>query len=299
MSVAPEYSSDAGDAVSPLRTSGRSADTARLLLGVELRELRREAGMMIREVNHVIRASISKVSRIETGGVKSSERDVRDLLRHYNADAHRTRVVMTLWRQTQGQTRWSEFGDAAPGWLRRLISLEQDAEKIRTYETHSVPGLLQTSQYTRALVSAGMPGLSDEDVERRVRLRAARQEVLHGNPHLTYVAFLDESVLGRTVGGPAVMRDQLKFLLDMHRHKRARIKVVPLDKSAIAPTLAFTLLKISQRPSIVYVETPVGATYVNAVLEVEQYKKAIHKLTRTTRDTSTEEKLREAIQRYS
>ncbi|MGI5341270.1 helix-turn-helix domain-containing protein [Streptomyces sp. CA-181903] len=221
--------------------TGRRGDQKRSgstrLLGDELRRMRQERGLGLKDVAPVIRGSVSKVSRLERGESPPKERDVWDLVHFYRVPAERLHMIEELLRQTRSEEWWQQYTDVTPAFLRRLISLEGQAEKIYTYETHVVPGLLQTPAYTRVLISAALHGASEEAIERRVRFRQSRRAAFSaGRPRV--VALLEEAVLRRLVGSPEVMREQLQYLVDIGRQGGVNIRVIPFLKGADAVPLS-------------------------------------------------------------
>jgi hypothetical protein len=115
-----------------------------------------------------------------------------------------------------------------PAWFRDYARMEADAAEINFYSTLTVPGLLQTEEYSRAIFSAYQPLLADETVEQRITARTARQEILTGWPSPIVTAVIDESVLRRQVGGQEVLKGQLKHLLNLGRLRSTTLHVLPL-----------------------------------------------------------------------
>src|SRR5690242_19969807 len=137
-------------------------------LGARLRALRRAAGLSREEAGHPIRASESKISRMELGRVGFKERDIADLLTLYGVHVH----------EANSPSWWHAYGDVLDTWLQTYLDFEQGAELIRTYEVQFVPGLLQTEAYARAVISLGYDPSAAEEIERRARLRMERKQLL-------------------------------------------------------------------------------------------------------------------------
>ena len=114
-----------------------------------------------------------------------------------------------------------------PSWFRIAVGLEESAALIRAYEPQVVPGLLQTEGYVRAITAASFPAASDEETERRVALRLARQQLLSRPEPPEYWVVLDETVLRRPVGGRKVMRAQLEHLIAAAGRLKVTIQVIP------------------------------------------------------------------------
>ena len=151
----------------------------RMLLGAQLRRLREGAGVTRDDAGYHIRASGSKISRMELGRVSFKERDVTDLLEFYGIDdAAEKEKLVQLTREANATPWYQKFQDVVPDWFHVFVGLEEAAQLIRVYEVQFVPGLLQTEEYARAVVLQGAPGLDPDEVERRVALRMGRQKLL-------------------------------------------------------------------------------------------------------------------------
>src|SRR4051794_35065985 len=193
----------------------------RRLLGAQLRRLRERQGITREEAGYAIRASGSKMSRLELGRVGFKERDVADLLTLYGVTDDTDRdTLLALAQDANSPGWWHRYGDVLPGWFETYVGLEEAAALIRTYEVQFIPGLLQTEDYARAVTIAGQPDLPTDEVERRVQLRSDRQQLLrrsHNAPRLW--AVVDEGALRRPIGGSKVMRAQLEHLLKLRELK--------------------------------------------------------------------------------
>ncbi|MFG3499029.1 helix-turn-helix domain-containing protein [Streptomyces sp. NPDC047928] len=199
-------------------------------LGEELRGLRLAAGLTSREAARLVGWHQSKVSRIETGTSGVTHVDVTRLLDAYGVDDLRLRALLeTLAGAADGSRTgwWHAYRGVIPQQYRDFISLEAQACAARTLETSVVPGLLQTPAYARAVTRAALEGLPTQTVDSLVRVRIARQEVLRGERPLRLEAVVDEAVLRRQVGGPGVMREQLRALLEPARLPHVRLQVLP------------------------------------------------------------------------
>jgi len=143
---------------------------------------------------------------------------------------------------------------------------------MRNYEALVVPGMLQTEEYTRALLAAASPGESEDAAEAHVSARRERQGLLNRaeNP-LQFIAVLDESVIRRLIGGPDIMRSQLKHLADMGRARSVTIQILPFSGGAYAGMAgSFAILKFQGAPSVVYAEAMAGDIYQEAG-DVQRY----------------------------
>ena len=179
----------------------------RMLLGSQLRRLREAKGVTREAAGWEIRASESKISRMELGRVGFKERDVADLLTLYGVIAEEERAaLLALARQANNPGWWHRYGDVLPSWFQAYLGLEAAAALIRTYELQFVPGLLQTRDYARAVVLLGHGRAPAEEIERRVDLRMARQALLTRPDPPQLWAVVDEAALRRPIGSPDIMR---------------------------------------------------------------------------------------------
>ncbi|MET8539034.1 helix-turn-helix transcriptional regulator [Kitasatospora sp. NPDC004799] len=262
--------------------AGGGATVRRLLLGTQLRKLREARGVSREEAGYSIRASESKISRMELGRVGFKERDVADLLTLYGVEAEQERAtVLGLLRDANASSWWHEYGDVLPGWFQNYLGLEEAAAEIRSYEVQFVHGLLQTADYARAVVTAGCHANGPEEIERRVDVRLRRQAVLTGERAPQLVAVLDEAALRRPWGGPEQMRGQLDRLLELGELPNVRLQVLPLGNAGLsAESGAFTVLGFAETElaDVVYLEQFTTALYLDKPAEVAEYRQAMDDL---------------------
>ncbi|MFF9640093.1 helix-turn-helix domain-containing protein [Kitasatospora aureofaciens] len=259
--------------------AGGGATVRRLLLGSQLRKLRESRGVSREEAGYSIRASESKISRMELGRVGFKERDVADLLTLYGVDAEEERAnVLGLVREANATSWWHDYGDVLPAWFQNYLGLEEAAAEILSYEVQFVHGLLQTADYARAVIAAGCHGLRDEEIERRVEVRRKRQDLLTAEHPPELLAVLDEAALRRPWGGPELMRGQLDRLLELAELPNVRLQVRPLGGAALgAESGAFSVLGFSEADlaDVVYLEQFTTALYVDKPAEVASYRQAM------------------------
>ena len=182
--------------------SPAEATVLRMLLGAQLRRLRETAGISAEEAGYDIRASRSKISRMETGRVGLKVRDVEDLLTLYGVTGEQQRAkVVALARQSRAPQWWAKYNDILPDWFETYLGLESAATSIRSFETQFVPGLFQTEDYARAVTRLGHQTALADEIEHRVGLRLRRQELLARAQPPRIWAVMDEAVLRRPVAG--------------------------------------------------------------------------------------------------
>jgi transcriptional regulator with XRE-family HTH domain len=260
---------------------GDSSTVRRILLGSTLRRLREARGVSMREAGYHIRNTESKISRMETGKVSFKERDVDDLLTLYGVVTVRERdQVLDLVREANTLGWWHAFSEVLPGWFEAYVGLEAAASVVRTYEVQFVPGLLQSAEYMRAVVSTNR-SLSAAEVAGRAELRARRQSVLGRLDAPILWAVLDEAALRRPVGGPAVMRAQVEFLIEQAARPNVTIQLLPYSVGAhAAEGGAFTVLRFAEPelPDVVYLEHLTNAQYIERAEDVEHFSRAMDRI---------------------
>ena len=262
--------------------NGPGPTVPRLMLGIQLHRLREAAGITPDQAGYEIRASRSKISRMENGQVRFKERDVTDLLTLYGVTDEQTRATLVaLARQANTPGWWSRYGDVMADWFEAYLGLESAASIIRTFELQFVHGLFQTEEYARAVTRLGHTAAPAEQIDRRVSLRLGRQAMLSSlNPPQVW-SVLDEGALRRPVGGPAVMRAQLSRLAEVSRLRHVTIQVVPFSRGGHAAAGgSFTVLRFSQPevPDVVYIEQLTSALYLDKHEDVDHYMEVMNHL---------------------
>jgi transcriptional regulator with XRE-family HTH domain len=255
----------------------------RILLGSQLRKLREAAGITPDMAGYEIRASRSKISRVEHGRVSFKERDVADLLTLYGVDDEdERRRMLNLAQHANSQGWWSSYDDVMPDWFETYVGLEQATSLIRTYELQFVPGLFQTEDYARAVTVLGHRSASADEIERRVGLRLQRQQILTRPDAAPRVwAVIDESALRRPLGGRDVMRAQLKRLIELIEMPQVTLQVMPFDRgghSAAGGSFAILRFAATELPDIVYIEQLTGALYLDRPAETDHYREVMNSL---------------------
>ncbi|WP_328338179.1 helix-turn-helix domain-containing protein [Streptomyces violaceus] len=264
---------------------GRSAGpmVPRLALGARLRRLRDARGIGRAEAGHVIRASPSKISRMEAGRHGFKLRDVADLLTFYGVtDEAERATLLALAEQANTHAWWQYYSDVVPSWTQSYLGAEQAASVIRCFQIQRVPELLQTPDYARAAVRLTHVDAGAREVDRRVALRMTRQRILHRQPGTAQLwAVIDEAALRRPVGGPAVMRAQLRHLIEICRLPQVTVQILPfLSGGHAAEGGPVTILRLpgGQLPDVVYLEQLTTALYPDKAADIERYWDAMNRL---------------------
>lgn len=254
----------------------------RMLLGSHLRRLRESQGITREKAGYSIRSSESKISRMELGRVSFKTRDVEDLLTLYGVtdEAERT-SLLSLAKEANVAGWWHSYSDVLPSWFPTYVGLEAAAHLIRSYEVQFVHGLLQTEAYAHAVVSRGMKGASEAEIDKRVALRMERQKYLVAESAPEFHCVLDEAALRRPYGDREVMRGQLQHLIEISERPNVRIQVMPFSFGGHAgESGAFTVLSFpeSDLTDVVYLEQLSSALYLDKREDIAQYERAIKQL---------------------
>jgi transcriptional regulator with XRE-family HTH domain len=255
-------------AVSPSPTVRRKR------LGIELRRLRERAGFTCEDVGQRLDCSGTRISRMETGRISVKPGDVRELLEIYGVAGTEADSLVQLAREARRKGWWHTYGRVLPTWFEAYVGLEAEAARLRDFQSMVIPGLLQTEDYARAVLRAAPNAGSTEDIDRQVALRMERQSVLdQANPPDLWVV-LSESVLRVQVGGPGVMRAQLRRLIDVAERSNVTMQVLPFTTAAhVQPISPFTILEFPEAadPTVVYLEHLTGSLFLESEEEVRRY----------------------------
>ncbi|MFH9004561.1 helix-turn-helix domain-containing protein [Streptomyces afghaniensis] len=254
--------------------------TRRRQLGATMRKLRSRTGLTLEEAGRLVGVSKATVSRYETtaGPVKWIVVDA--LCREYGATDAERRAVVNLAKSAKEQGWWSSFADSIPESMNLLLTLEDEAVRENHFCCVYVPGLLQTRDYSTALQKANEVPLESAEIERLVNIRMKRQEILTRPKPLHLWAILDESVIRRVVGSPAVMKEQLDRLLEANESPHITLQVLPFSKGAHAAALGSFVIIGGPEPAldVVYVDFHTGSLFLEKEEELERYRLAFEYL---------------------
>jgi hypothetical protein len=273
--------SDLLDGVGP--TFGRSGPTVlRLLVGAQLRRLREARHVKCEDAGEAIRASHSKISRMELGRIGFKKRDVADLLTFYGVhDGAERESLLALAEEANMPAWWHGYADLVPSWFEAYLGMEAAASVIRTYEVQFVPGLLQTEDYARAVIRLGHRDASTVEIDRRVELRMKRQAILHRPDAPKLWAVIDEAALRRPYGGAATMRSQIKRLIDLAELPNVTIELMPFSTGGHAAAGGpITILRFAEDeiPDLVYLEQLTSAVYASRAADLDNYWHIMNRL---------------------
>jgi Predicted transcription factor, homolog of eukaryotic MBF1 len=232
-----------------------SPAAARRRLRFALRAARDEAGLTQAEVAERLEWSVSKVNRIENGEVTISATDLRALINLLGVTDRETVDRLTAWGRTARSRGWWDQPDyrahLTPA-MRQWIQYEAEATTIRCYQPTIIPGALQTPEYAQEILSF-WTDIPDETRAVRHAVRAERrQRLFQGPDRPIFLLLLDESVVHRQVGGPAVMADQLRSVLTMIRNNELIVRIVPMIHGAmIGQAGSFSIIDLVEDESAV------------------------------------------------
>lgn len=265
--------------------SGRRSPTLRRRrLSAELRRLRQGCSLTALDVTERLSWAAGKLTRMERGEwVRPNPRDVQDLLDVYGVTDERQREQLMTWAR-EGRERgwWHPYRDMLSESYTTFIGLEAEASTERTFELAVIPGILQTADYTRALMLRGPAEISAKEIDHRVEIRMARQEILTGDDPVRLWAVIDEAALRRSAGGEAVMRAQMEHLVEVANLPKVTIQVIPFSRGTHPGTKGpFTILEFPDRedPDAVYIENVAGELFVEEPVDVDRFRIAFERLT--------------------
>ena len=273
----------AGEPFSRLLSSHRAGPTVlRMVVGAQLRRLREAKGISAADAAYAIRATHSKISRMELGRVSFRPRDIADLLTMYGVHDEQERLAfLALASEANVPGWWHDSADLLPSWFEAYLGLEEAASIIRNYEVQFVPGQLQTAGYARAVIRLGHPDAGEEEIDRRTALRVSRQQVLTRPDGLHFWAVLDEAALRRPLGGVEVMRDQVDHLIQAAAWPNVTVQIIPFRAGGHpAAGGPFSLLRFPEPdlPDVVYLEQLTSALYLDRRVDVDSYHAVMERL---------------------
>lgn len=252
----------------------------------------------------------STLSRLERGLTeKVRARDVLGLCEIYGLDDDRTAAAKALAEQKPGKSWWHAYVDLMPAQINMLVRLESGARFLTIYQPLIVPGLFQTADYSRALDRTYFPGDSDAELDRRVELRAQRQNmILRQRKPVETKVVLHESVLRTVVGNRRAMAAQLRHIADLGARENIEVRVLLFGAGFPVgmPLTPFFIYQFGRdargklvEPTIVFSESLAGAMYFERQSEVQLYRDAFDTVQRATLDVRpSRDLIRELAREY-
>ncbi len=258
-------------------------------LGAELRDLRHDRGLSTRDVGDRLGWSASTVSRLETGRRTTSSDDVSALLVVYNVVGSERERLLKLAREADQPGWWETSHPGLPSQLTALIGFESQATRITNVASVLVPGLLQTPEYTRA-VMAGC-NIPTPDAETRVATRVGRQVFLSRPEPPELLTIVDEAALRRPIGGRKVMAEQLRHMVKVADRPNVTVRVIPFEHGAhTGLDGAYLVLEFARASTIVHLEHKQSGIFVDEPKDVEPFLVATATLTEVALDPAASEK---------
>jgi transcriptional regulator with XRE-family HTH domain len=252
-------------------------------LRVELKKARQTSGLTQDQVAGEMDWSLSKIIRIESASSGISANDLKALLQLYGVkDPGQVDSLVALARAARERSWWSAYRDVAPQPLLQLTEYESAAQVIRQFESMFVPGILQTEDYARAVIDNYYEeGLSSNQLRALVELRTRRQDVIDAEYPPTFHFILDEAAIRRLVGGPSIMRRQLRRLIEVADKPNISLEVIPFS-AGLHPGMKgpFEIIEFAD-PSdseIVYLESPRGDIFSDVPEETSKYREDFARL---------------------
>ncbi|MFG3254992.1 helix-turn-helix domain-containing protein [Streptomyces sp. NPDC048172] len=261
---------------------GGAPTVLRIVLGKRLQQLRDKAGLSYEQAARALDVTHATVRRMEKAEVGLKVPYVEKLLRTYGvSDPSEIEGFVSLAREANQPGWWHRYRDVTPEWFSVFVSLETESHEIRAYEPHYIPGLVQTENYARAVLRAGMPHAPEGEIKRQVALRLERQALLsRENPPMLWVV-MDETVLRRPIGGAEVMREQIDHLIEVSEQTHIQLQLMPYSAGPHPAMYGpFHLFRFPQEelPDVACAESLVGAVYFDQIDDVSGFREALDRM---------------------
>ncbi|WP_344497798.1 helix-turn-helix transcriptional regulator [Streptomyces enissocaesilis] len=254
--------------------------TRRRQLGADLRRLRERKGLSLEEAGALVGISKATLSRYETKGGSVKWPAVDALCREYGTSEQERQTLVTLAKEAKTRGWWRSLADPIPESMNLMLTLEDEVIREDHYSCMYVPGLLQTRAYAEAVHRASEMRCTEQEIAHMVDIRMKRQELLDRAepPHIW--AVVDEAVMRRMVGGPEVMREQLRHILELTKRPHITVQVLPFASGAHAAAVGSFVILGGQEPEldVVYVDIIGGGLFMEKPEELERYKLAFRYL---------------------
>jgi transcriptional regulator with XRE-family HTH domain len=247
------------------------ASALRFLVGHDLKTAREAARITQAAAAKKIGCTSAKLSYMESGKTAQAPDEVGELMRFYRAKPEQVELTVSLAVRADHGTLSTRHSDVLPDWFKLFVGLERLAESQFEYSDKQMPGQLQTPAYAAALLTGSLH-IPPMDTAQTVRARIDRQRLTGTETPLRFRAVIEEVVLDRPIGGPAVMIEQLEHLLEMMALDNVDIRVIPTDVgSHEALPGSFILLNFTEARGIAYVEHHTGALYLQERSDIDLY----------------------------
>ncbi|MET9881276.1 helix-turn-helix transcriptional regulator [Actinacidiphila glaucinigra] len=267
-----------------LKRSPALKSVYRRQLAAKLKELREQADLTMAEVAATIEINQGSLSRIESGDRGTTPVLVKAMLQCYGVSDLATRDdVLDLVRadQAQRQQWWRKYSAVInTTQYGGYLALESSATTLRNYETELIPGLLQTEEYARQVITSMRVDLDDKGVEALVKVRMNRKNLLAGEDAVKLWAIIDEAAFRRIEPTPQVLRGQLEHLQTVMTQTNITVQLLPFT-AGFHPGLdgSFVLMGFPEpNPDVVWMENGPHSVYFEGPDDVERYTEAFDHL---------------------
>jgi transcriptional regulator with XRE-family HTH domain len=246
-------------------------------LGLALRRAAQAKGLSSRELARRLAWSDSRISRLFSGTRGTSPADIAALLAICGIKTPKRDELVALSRRANERGWWQEYGDRLPPELTTLTDYEDAAIAITEYQSVLMPGLLQTTEYARAILQA-YPNIPASELDKRVWARMRRRDVLDRRPPAKCRFFLDESAFTRTGPGWQVMSEQMHHLLRMSVRPNVEIRVIPDSAGFHAGQVPFQLMEFTELRPVVFMECQTSALFLERSDTIAGYRQVVANL---------------------
>lgn len=247
-------------------------------LGEALQHAMVDAGFNVAQMAHKLDWSASRVSRLLSGKRGGTELDVVSFMAVCGVTGSRRERLLNLCRAANTKGWWQQHGDRMPKQLRTLVDHEDKAVRIGDFQPVILPGLLQTGDYARSLITE-TGNLPEDEIEERVAARLARQGLFSRRPPVQFAFFVHEFVLRLPIGGQDVMSDQLHHLLRMSVRPSITLRVVPAVVGGHAGIAGhFQLMEFTSFRPVVYLDSETSSLFLEEDAEITAYRRVLNGL---------------------
>jgi transcriptional regulator with XRE-family HTH domain len=244
-------------------------------LAAELRRLRSAAQLSREHVEEQTGINEGTLYRIETARARPQRRTLMTLLDLYGAEDSLRKDLLAISRSADDQGWLRPYHSALPEEYTAYISFEAEARSVRNYESLFIPGLLQTEDYARAVITGVLPGAAPDQVAQRVQARMERQQLLDRAGPLELWAVIDEAAIRRLTGGRDIMHAQVTHLADAAARPNITIQVIPFEAGAhpgMPGSFVHMDFKDPLDPELVYIDTMAGDLFLEADADLRRYR---------------------------
>lgn len=252
-----------------------SPTVRRRRLAAELAKLRKESGKSREAVADYVGVAPSTITRFENASASPPAMTVAGMLDFYGVADEEKEMWVTVAKQARRRGWWSRYGGTIPDYFKFYVGLEEEASEVRSYQPEAIFGLLQNEGYMRGLMANELESFTEEDLDRRVKLRLMRQARLRGPGAPKLWIVLNEAAVRRQVGGPDVMAEQLRHLAEVSSPTGPIIIQILPFAAGSHPAMdgAFEIIGFPEPRDldVVYVQSRRGGLYLEEQADLREY----------------------------